>query len=66
MIMTIELTDAQKEQLEPLLAKAAEEYQNGRPGIVIAQILKGVMLVGFLPHEKAKLFEKTGVDGKGE
>jgi len=56
--MIVELTDEQKTQVAPLLEKAMEDYKLGLPGIVIAQVRVDNMIVGFLPHEKAKLFEK--------
>lgn len=62
MQVIVELTDEQKSQVAPLLQQAAQDYRAGKPGIVIAQVLENVMRVGFLPHEKAKLFEKTAKD----
>lgn len=62
MQMIVKLTEEQKKDVEPLLKKAKEDYETGRPGMVVAQILENVMRVGFLPHEKAKLFEKTAKD----
>lgn len=60
--LLIDLTEAQQKEVAPLLERAAEDKEQGRPGIVIAHVFKGAMRVGFLPHEKAKLFERTAAD----
>ncbi|MES9841193.1 MAG: hypothetical protein ABW134_11625 [Candidatus Thiodiazotropha endolucinida] len=57
--MIVELTEEQMAEVAPLLAKASKDSEAGKPGIVIAQVFSDAIQVGFLPHEKAKLFEKT-------
>jgi hypothetical protein len=60
--MIVELTDKQRKEVAPLIEKATNENESGSPGIVIAQVFKGKMIVGFLPHEKAKLLEKSAFE----
>jgi len=55
----VELTEEQQEQIKPLMNKIATLAENGTPGMVVAQIYKDHMAVGYFNHEQGKAIQKT-------
>lgn len=49
----LNLTEEQKAKIAPVMLKALMASEDGKPGMVLAQITGDNMVVGFLPHDRA-------------
>lgn len=66
MSVLVPLTNEQIEAIQPYIDMATEAADEGKPGIVAAQIAGGIMKVGFIPHEKSLTMTARNPDGSAK
>lgn len=63
MATIIELTPEQQALIEPLMTRIAQMSEEGKPGILAAQVFPDHMRVGIISHEAGvEMIQKTGGD----
>lgn len=54
----VDLDDEHIQAMEPILAKARAEADEGTPGMILAQVFGGYMRVFYLDNAKAEDFQR--------
>lgn len=63
MPIIVELTEDQQDAIAPLLVKVSDAEDAGAPGMLLAQVFRGEMVVHFVPNDKARAIQQA-VGGK--